>query len=87
MIDDKILSEYLQSRMCWSNKETVPLVIVENILTSQDKKTIKIKHSVKFRKINDINTFPYFNSIECTIFVSDLVSFIRDKNLGNLINI
>jgi hypothetical protein len=82
-MDFKIIKGYLEDGMCWSNKETTPFVIIEDAHKGNDH--VKVNYSVLFWDKND-NIFPYMKNITTTIYNEDLIPYMRDKKLKELLN-
>jgi hypothetical protein len=88
-MDHKIIKDYLEDGMCWSNKETTPFVIIEDahkgsgLMSNLD--YVKVNYSVLFWDKND-NIFPYMKNITTTIYNEDLIPYMRDKKLKELLN-
>ena len=82
-MDYTILKEYLESRLCWPNKETTPHIKINNIKNSTE--NICINHDVLFCKIGSSELKKYLSSIECTVWKSDVSNFIRERNLNILL--
>jgi hypothetical protein len=89
-MDHKIIKDYLEDGMCWSNKETTPFVVIDNIQSVLDCTVnkldyIKVNYSVLFWDKND-NIFPYMKNITATIFNESLIPYMRDKKLKEILN-
>ncbi len=80
----QIYKDYLESRLCWSNKETTPSIEILSI--DEKNETFTIKHNVNFKKIGEVKKYKYFSNISCTVHKTLFQEFLRNKNLNQLIN-
>lgn len=92
----KILRDYLQNGMCWSDKKTEPIVVIHDvdnfplgmgIFNDSDKfvndsKYIKVEYSVFMSDKKSVST--YMKNISCHIDSDNLVTYIRDYKLNSL---
>jgi hypothetical protein len=89
-MDCKIIKGYLEDGMMWTNKETTPFVVIDNIHSVLDCTVpkldyIKVNYSVFFKDKNG-NTFSYMKNITATIFNESLIPYMRDKKLKEILN-
>ena len=76
--------DYLESRLLWSNKETVPSIEILSVNESID--TFTIIHNVNFNKIGEKEQYRYFSNISCMVLKTLFQEFLRDKNLNSILN-
>lgn len=80
----QLYRDYLESRLTWSNKETVPSIEILSVKENID--TFTIDHNVNFNKIGEVKKHKYFSNISCTVHKKLFQEFLRNKNLNQLIN-
>jgi|APGre2960657423_1045063.scaffolds.fasta_scaffold03660_4 hypothetical protein len=92
----KILRDYLQDGMCWSDKKTKPIVVIHNvnnfplgmgIFNDSDKfvndsNYIKVEYSVFISDKKSVSS--HMENISCHIDSDNLVTYIRDYKLNSL---
>ncbi len=81
----QIYKEYLESRLTWSNKETIPSVEILTVIEKTD--NFAITHNVNFNKFGEKEQFRYFSNITCTIHKTLFQEFLRTRNLNKLLNV
>jgi hypothetical protein len=82
-MNKEIISQYLLSRLCWPNKDTIPDIKINELRIESD--NIHINHDVLFKSIGSNEYKKYFSSIECIVWKRDITNFIREKNINDLI--
>ena len=80
----QLYRDYLESRLTWSNKETVPSIEILSVKENID--TFTIIHNVNFNKIGEKEQYRYFSNISCMVQKSIFQEFLRDKNLNLILN-
>ena len=92
----KILRDYLQDGMCWSDKKTTPSVVIHNVNNFplgmgifndsnkfvNDSNYIKVEYSVFMNDKKNVRS--HIENISCHIDSDNLVTYIRDYKLNSL---
>jgi hypothetical protein len=79
---DKVVRDYLKDGMCWSDKKTEPIVIIKSVNKFDDH--YKVEYSVFIRDKRGVT--PHMENITCTIHLENLLPYMRDNKLKELLN-
>ena len=79
---DKVVRDYLRDGMCWSDKKTKPHVIIKSVNKFDDH--YKVEYSVFIEDKRGVT--PHMENITCTIHNENLIPYMRDNKLKELLN-
>ena len=78
----KVVRDYLRDGMCWSDKKTKPHVIIKSVNKFDDH--YKVEYSVFIEDKGGVT--PHMENITCTIHNENLIPYMRDNKLKELLN-